>query len=59
MAGLRRVSDGDIARWIFEDSDVEGEFSDESEHEETLPVCRDISFSESESKAPRPLEQYG
>jgi hypothetical protein len=35
--------------WIFEHSEVEGEFSDESEHEETLPVCSDISSSESES----------
>ena len=49
MAGLKGVSDDDIARWIFEDSEVEGEFSDESEHEETLPVCSDISSSESES----------
>jgi hypothetical protein len=36
MAGIKRVSDDDIARWIFEDSEVEGEFSDESDHEETL-----------------------
>jgi hypothetical protein len=49
MAGLKRVSDDDIARLIFEDSEGEGEFGDESEHEETLPVCSDISFSESES----------
>jgi hypothetical protein len=49
MAGMKGVSDDDIARWIFEDSEVEGEFSDESEHEETLPVCSDISTSESES----------
>jgi len=42
MAGMKGVSDNDIARWIFEDSEVEGEFSDESEHEETLPVCSDI-----------------
>jgi len=43
MAGMKG------GRWIFEDSEVEGEFSDESEHEETLPVCSDISSSESES----------
>ena len=49
MAGMKGVSDNDIARWIFEDSEVEGEFSDESEREETLPVCSDISSSESES----------
>ena len=49
MAGMKGVSDNDTARWIFEDSEVEGEFSDESEHEETLPVCSDISSSESES----------
>jgi hypothetical protein len=49
MAGMKGVSDDDIARWIFEDSEVEGEFSDESEHEETLPVCNDISSCESES----------
>jgi hypothetical protein len=49
MAVMKRVSDDDIARWIFEDSEVEGEFSDESEHEETLPVCSGISSSESES----------
>jgi len=49
MAEMKGVSDDDIARWIFEDSEVEGEFSDESEHEETLPVCSDISSSESES----------
>jgi len=49
MAGMKGVNDDDIARWIFEDSEVEGEFSDESEHEETLPVCSDISSSESES----------
>jgi hypothetical protein len=48
MAGMKRVSDDDIARLISEDSEVEGEFSDESEHEETLPVCSDISSSESE-----------
>jgi hypothetical protein len=29
---MKRVSDDDIARWIFEDSEVEGEFSDQSEH---------------------------
>jgi hypothetical protein len=29
MAGMKGVSDDDIARWIFEDSEVEGEFSDE------------------------------
>jgi hypothetical protein len=34
---------------IFEDCEVEGEFSDDSGHEETLPVCSDISCSESES----------
>jgi hypothetical protein len=39
MAGMKGVSDNYIARWIFEDSVVEGQFSDESEHEETLPVC--------------------
>jgi hypothetical protein len=39
MAGMKHVSDNDISRLIFEDSEVEGEFSDESEHEETLPVC--------------------
>ena len=49
MAGKKRVSDYDIARWIFEGNEVEGEFSDENEHEETLPVCSDISSSESES----------
>jgi hypothetical protein len=49
MAGMKGVSDDDIARWIFEDSEVEGEFSDESGHEETLPVCSDINTSESES----------
>jgi len=49
MAAMKVVSDDDIARWILEDSEVEGEFSDESEHEETLPVCSDISSSESES----------
>jgi hypothetical protein len=49
MVGMKGVSDDDIARWIFEDSEVEGEFNDESEHEETLPVCSDISTSESES----------
>jgi len=49
MAGMKGVSDDDIARWIFEDSEGEGEFSDESEHEDTLPVCSDISSSESES----------
>jgi hypothetical protein len=31
MAGMKGVSYDDIARWIFEDSKVEGEFSDESE----------------------------
>jgi hypothetical protein len=35
----------------LEDSEVEREFSDESKHEETLPVCSDISSSESESSA--------
>jgi hypothetical protein len=49
MAGMKGVSGDDIARWIFEDSEVEGEFSDESEHEETLPVCSDINSSEYES----------
>jgi hypothetical protein len=49
MARMKGVSDDDIARWIFEDSEGDGEFSDESEHEETLPVCSDISCSESES----------
>ena len=49
MAGMKGVSDDDTARSIFEDSEVEGEFSDETEHEETLPVCSDISSSESES----------
>jgi hypothetical protein len=49
MAGMKRVCHDDTARWIFEDSEVEGEFSDESEHEETLPVCNDISSSDSES----------
>jgi len=49
MAGLKGVNDNDIARWIFEDSEFEGEFNDESEHEETLPVCSNISSSESES----------
>jgi hypothetical protein len=29
MTGMKRVSD-DIARWIFEDNEVEGECSDES-----------------------------
>jgi hypothetical protein len=43
MAGIKVVSDDDIARWIFDDIDFEGEFTDESEHEETLPVCTDIS----------------
>jgi len=46
---MKGVSDDDTARSIFEDSEVEGEFSDETEHEETLPVCSDISSSESES----------
>jgi len=46
---MKGVSDDDIARWILEDIEVEGEFSDESEHEGTLPVCSDISSSESES----------
>ena len=46
---MKGVSDDGIAKWIFEDSEVEGEFSDEIEHEETLPVCSDISSSESES----------
>jgi hypothetical protein len=50
MAGMKRVSDDNIARLIFEDSEVEGEFSDKSEHEETRPVCSDISSSESESR---------
>jgi len=49
MVATKGVSDDDIARWIFEDSEVEGEFSDESEHEETHPVCSDVSSSESES----------
>jgi hypothetical protein len=49
MAGMKGVSDDDIARWIFEDSEVEGEFSDETEHEETLPVSSDISSDKSES----------
>jgi hypothetical protein len=48
MAGMKRVSD-DIARWIVEDSEVEGEFSDENEHEESLSLCSDISSKESES----------
>jgi hypothetical protein len=26
MAGMKGVSDDDTARWIFEDSEVEGEF---------------------------------
>jgi hypothetical protein len=46
---MKCVSDNDIARWIFEENEVEEEFSDESEHAETLPVCSDISSSESES----------
>ena len=46
---MKGVNDDDIARWIFEDSEVEGEFSDERESEETLVVCSDISSSESES----------
>jgi hypothetical protein len=50
MARVKGVSDDDIARWIFEHSEVEGEFSDESEHEEILPVCSAISSSESESR---------
>ena len=29
MAGMKGVSEDDIARWIFEDSEVEREFSDE------------------------------
>jgi len=49
MAGTKGVSDNDIARWIFEDSEVEGEFSDESEHEETRPVCSDNSSNKSAS----------
>jgi hypothetical protein len=49
MARMKGVSDDYTARWNFEDSEVEGEFSDKSEHEETLPICSDISFSESES----------
>jgi hypothetical protein len=32
MEGMKGVSDDDTARWIFVDSEVEGEFSDESEH---------------------------
>jgi hypothetical protein len=48
MAGMKRISDDDIARLIFEDSEGEGEFSDESEYEETLPVFSDSSSSESE-----------
>jgi hypothetical protein len=32
IAGKKGVSDDDIARWIFEHSEVEGEFSDESEN---------------------------
>jgi hypothetical protein len=47
MTGMKHVSDDDIARLILR-TEVEGEFSDESEHEETLPVCSDISSSESE-----------
>ena len=43
------VSEEDIPRWIFEDSVLEGEFSDESENEETLPVCSNISSSETGS----------
>jgi hypothetical protein len=50
LAGMKGVSDDDIARWIFEDSGVEAEFSDESGHEETLPVCSDISSSESKMR---------
>jgi hypothetical protein len=49
VAGMKHVSDDDIASWIFEDSEIEGEFSDESTHEETVPLCSDISSSESES----------
>jgi hypothetical protein len=30
MAGMKHVSDDDIAKLISEDSEVEGEFSDES-----------------------------
>jgi hypothetical protein len=37
MAGMKCVSD-DIARWIFEDSKVEGEFSDECEHDESFCI---------------------
>jgi hypothetical protein len=58
MAGIKGVSDDNIARWIFEDSEVEGEFSDESEHEETLPVCSDISASESESGNEEKSDNY-
>ena len=46
---MKGVSNDDIARWIFDDSEIKGEFSDESEHEETPPVCSDVSSSESES----------
>jgi hypothetical protein len=49
MAEMKGVSDDDTARWIFQDSEVEGEFSDESEHEKTLLACSDISSSEYES----------
>ena len=49
MAGDEGLSDDDIARWTYEDSEVEREFSEGNEHEETLPVCSDISSSESES----------
>jgi hypothetical protein len=49
MAGMKGVSDDYIESWIFEDSEFEGEFSDESEHEETFPVCSDMSSSASES----------
>jgi hypothetical protein len=39
MAGMKGLSDDDTARWIFEDSEVEGEFNDEEESDDnTQPV---------------------
>jgi hypothetical protein len=58
MAGMKGVSDDDTARWIFEDSEIEEEFSDESEHEETVSVCSDISSSEYESSGEEESDNY-
>jgi hypothetical protein len=50
MTGMKRVSDEETVKWIFEDSELEGEFSDEGEHEETVSVFSDNISSESECK---------